>query len=163
MDGRISASHIWGYNLPMRGIPVEVLKGKEKQKASCTVYHCCIELKALAHSTCEDLRGDFFFLDMLYIIDAWGSQMHYCNVLIFLYLQISCKQIAVFPDLFSNLSCLQSEKVKVSFILVSQEGRNRPLPLHSLLWPHCPFSWISLNIFWGIHVNHSLRRWIVSY
>lgn len=61
MDGRISASQIWGYSLPMRGIPVEVLKGKEKQTSSCTVYHCCIGMKASAHSTCEDLPGDLFF------------------------------------------------------------------------------------------------------
>lgn len=74
MDGRISASQIWGYNIPMRGIPVEVLKGKEKQKSSCSVYHCCIGMKASAHSICEDFPGDFFFLDILHIIDPEAAE-----------------------------------------------------------------------------------------
>lgn len=86
-----------------------------KEKKAESIVHCVPLLARIEGFSPQHMwrfARRFFFLDLLYIIDAWGSQMHYCNVLIFLYLQISCKQIAVFPDLFSNLSCLQSEKWK---------------------------------------------------
>lgn len=102
MDGRISASQIWGYTNERNSCG-----SSERKRKADVIMHCVPLLHRNEGFNPQHMwrfARRFFFLDMLHIIEAWGSWMHYCDVLIFLYLQISCKQIAVFPDLFSNLS-----------------------------------------------------------